>query len=170
MDALNLAIYEEVKELAKEVMTELTTRGLKIAIAESCTGGLATSFITDFDGSSEVLDFSVITYSQDAKEEFLGIPSYVIDSFGTISLECAKLMAEGVSEYEVDFGLATTGVIGESIENKLKGTAFIAINAAGQQTFVKELTLDPNLPRYQLKLEITKHLFLALLEAIDSIY
>lgn len=160
----------EVLELAKEVLDELTSRALTIAIAESCTGGLAASLITDLDGASEVLDFSLITYSQEAKEEFLGISDYIFDNFGIISLECAKLMAEGVADYDVDIGLATTGVIGEAIEEKLKGTAHIAVAVKGHQTIGKDLFLDSKKSRYELKLEIVRELFEVLLYAIDTIF
>ncbi|HUU78873.1 MAG TPA: CinA family protein [candidate division Zixibacteria bacterium] len=165
-----MSLQDELLELAAKVHDELLTRGLTIAIAESCTGGLASSLITDLDGSSEILPFSLVTYSADAKEEFLGIPPFIIRDFGTISLECVKLMAEGLLDYEVDFGLATTGVIGESIEGKLKGTAHVAVAVAGQKTFAKDLTLDPNKTRIELKQEIVKNLFEVLIFAIDSIF
>ena len=161
---------QELTELAQKVLDELATRGLTLAIAESCTGGLASSLLTDFDGCSEVLLYSIIAYSTDAKEEFLGVPSYVIRDFGTISLECVKLMSEGVLEYDADIGLATTGVIGESVEDKLKGTAFIAVAVAGQKTFARELVLDPKKSRHELKKEIVKNLFETLLTAIESVF
>lgn len=162
--------YEDVLELAKEVLDELITRRLTIAIGESCTGGLVSSFITDFNGSSEVFQTGIIAYSAEAKEEFLGVPDYVIQNFGTISIECAKLMAEGATQYDADIGVAITGVIGESIEGKLKGTVFIAIAISDQQSFARELKLDPRKTRYELKLEITYQVFKTLLEVIDEVY
>ncbi|MBK5113160.1 MAG: CinA family protein [Candidatus Heimdallarchaeota archaeon] len=161
---------QELLDLAQKVLDDLTTRGLTLAIAESCTGGLASSVLTDFDGSSDVLLYSIVAYTSEAKEEFLGIPSYVLRDFGTISIECAKLMAEGVLEYDADIGLATTGVIGESIEDKLKGTVFIAVAVAGQKTFAKELVLDPKKSRHELKVEIVIDLFNSLFTAIESVY
>ena len=165
-----MSLDEKIKELASKILEELSTRSFTLAIAESCTGGLATSYLTDLDGSSDILPFSIVAYSADSKEEFLGVPDYVIREFGTISLECAKVMAEGLVEYDVDFGLATTGVIGESIEDKLKGTAHVAVAVSGMKTFGKDLTLDPKLSRSELKLEIIKNLFEVLLYAIDSTY
>lgn len=162
--------YEEVLELANTVLSELTTRGLIISIAESCTGGMVSSFLTDLNDASMVFNTGIVTYSNDSKEEFLGVPGYVFDNFGSISLECAKIMAEGIAKYDADIGAATTGVIGESIENKLRGTAFIAVAVDGQRTFAKELTLNPNLSRYDMKLEITKNLFQGILETIDAVY
>ncbi|HUT81257.1 MAG TPA: CinA family protein [Candidatus Bathyarchaeia archaeon] len=160
----------EVTELAEKVLDELTTRNFTLAIAESCTGGLASSLLTDFDGASEVLLYSVVAYSTEAKEEFLGVPTYIIHNYGTISLECAKLMAEGVTIYDADIGIATTGVIGETFEQKLKGTVFIAVSITGQDTFARELTLNPKKSRYELKLEIIEQLFNDLLTVIDDFY
>ncbi|NHJ86544.1 MAG: CinA family protein [Asgard group archaeon] len=160
----------EINDLAEKVLYELSTRDLTLAIAESCTGGLASSVLTDIDGASDVLLYSVVAYSQDSKEEFLGIPTYIIRDFGTISKECARYMAEGIMEYDADIGLATTGVIGESIEEKLKGTIFLAIAINGHKTYSKELHLDPKLSRNDLKLEIIKELFEMLLAIIDSIF
>ncbi|MHA1220717.1 MAG: CinA family protein, partial [Candidatus Heimdallarchaeota archaeon] len=122
-----MTTYDEVISLTEQVLSDLTTRDLKLAIAESCTGGLISSLLTDLEGSSDVLQYSIVAYTQESKEEFLGVPTHVIHNHGTVSLECAKIMAEGVTIYEADIGLATTGVIGESLEGKLKGTVFIAI-------------------------------------------
>lgn len=165
-----MSLEIRLQDLAKEILEEFTTRGLTLAIAESCTGGLATSLLTDLSGCSEILPFSIIAYSTDAKEEFLGIEPYIIRDFGTISMDCAKLMAEGLLDYDVDVGLATTGVLGESIEDKLKGTAFIAVAIAGQNTYGKELTLDPKKTRTMLKQEIVKILFETTLQAINLTY
>ncbi|MCF2142322.1 MAG: CinA family protein [Candidatus Heimdallarchaeota archaeon] len=161
---------DDIKELAAAVLDELLSRGLTISIAESCTGGLVASTLTDLDGASEVLPYGIVAYSNEAKEEFLGIPGYVLQNFGAISLECAKLMAEGVIIYQTDLGLATTGVIGESIEGKLKGTVFIAIAVAGRETYARELKLDPNLPREAMKAEIVRQLFITLLKVIEEAF
>jgi len=161
---------QDLLDLAQKVLDELTTLDLSLAIAESCTGGLATSILTDLDGSSDVLLYSIVAYTSEAKEEFLGIPHYVLRDFGTISLACAKVMAEGALLYGADIGLATTGVIGESVEDKLKGTAFIAIAVAGQKTFARELVLDPKKSRHELKVDIVLNLFESLITALESTY
>lgn len=160
----------DIRELSKKVLDELTMRGFTLALAESCTGGLATSFLTDFDGASEVLQYGIVAYSTESKEEFLGIPTHVIHNYGTISLECAKIMAESATIYDADIGLATTGVLGETFEQKLKGTVFIAVAIAGQETFARELTLDPKKNRFELKLEIIEQLFNYLLASIEDLY
>jgi nicotinamide-nucleotide amidase len=165
-----LRSYEDIHELAKEVLNELRTRHLIISFAESCTGGLITSFLTDLNGSSEVFTTGIIAYNEESKEEFLGVPDYAIQNFGTISLQCVKLMAEGATEYDADIGVATTGVLGEAIEGKLKGTVFIAVAFKGIQSFARELSLDPTKSRYELKLEISYLVYKMILETIDEIY
>jgi PncC family amidohydrolase len=165
-----MTLESTVLQLAATVVDECDTRGLTLAVAESCTGGLVSSFLTDIDGSSEVLPFGLVVYSAEAKEEFVGVPGYVLRDFGTVSIECAKVMAEGLLSYEVDIGLSTTGVIGDSIENKLKGTVFIAVAVAGNPTFGKELVLDPKLGRRELKLVIVKQLFEVLLHVLDEVF
>jgi nicotinamide-nucleotide amidase len=168
--ACKMSESQELTELAQKVLDELSTRRLTLAIAESCTGGFVSSVLTDLDGASDVLLYSIVAYNSEAKEEFLGIPSNILHEFGTISLECAKLMSEGVLQYDADIGLATTGVIGESVEDKLKGTVFIAVAVSGQKTFARELVLDPKKPRHELKIEIVMNLFETLLTAIESVF
>ena len=165
-----MTIDENLTDLADQVLHELRTRALTLAVAESCTGGLVTSLLTDQEGSSDVLLYSIVAYNTDAKEEFLGIPSHIIHDHGTISLEVAKMMAEGVLEYDADVGLSTTGVIGEAIEGKLKGTVFIGVAINGQKTIARELTLDPKKSRYELKKEIAEKLFKELIDTLDSVY
>ncbi|MEA2070451.1 MAG: CinA family protein [Asgard group archaeon] len=158
----------ELRDLAKHIVDEFTTLNITLAIAESCTGGLASSLLTDIDGSSDIFPFGLVTYSVNAKEEFLGIPNYLIAEYGTVSIECAKRMASSLLDYDVSFGLATTGVVGKPYEGKFTGTAFIAVARPGEKTIGKELKLDPNLSRFQLKMEIVGELFHLLLEAHEE--
>ncbi len=167
---MNLTFDDELSELAEQVLHELRTRTLTLAIAESCTGGLVTSLLTDLDDCSDVLLYSIVAYTTDSKEEFLGVPSYIIRDHGTISFEVAKMMAEGVLEYDADVGLSTTGVIGEASEGKLKGTVFIGVAIDGQTTFARELELDPKKSRHELKKEIAQKLFKELIAILESVY
>lgn len=156
-------------ELAQTVLAELTSRGLTIATAESCTGGYVASILTDIDGASNAFSFCLVAYSVEAKEEFLGIPPYIVRNYGTVSVECVKEMAKNLINYGVDIGLSTTGVIGESIEGKLKGTVFLGITINNHNTSTKELSLDPKLSRPELKQEIVKQLLEFLLETLENV-
>ena len=122
--------------LAGNVSRRMTERKLMLAVAESCTGGLITDRLTDIPGSSAFLERGVVTYSNAAKTELLGVPEAVIREHGAVSAETARLMAEGVRKSAgTDLGLAVTGIAGPSggTEAKPVGTAFIAL-ACGETT------------------------------------
>ena len=111
-----------------------------LAIAESCTGGLIASRITDIAGSSEFLERGVVAYSNRAKKELLGVKSDLIERFGAVSSEVAQSMAVGVKERSaVDYGLAVTGIAGPSGGSKEKpvGLVFLAL-ASSRGVVVKK--------------------------------
>ncbi len=108
----------------------LTEKGWTLAVAESCTGGLVTDRLTDVPGSSEFLERSVVTYSNAAKTDLLGVPADVIEQYGAVSEQTARLMAEGVRTLaRTDVGLAITGIAGPAGGTDLKpvGTVYIAL-------------------------------------------
>ncbi len=91
----------------------LTERGLTIAIAESCTGGLITDRITNVGGSSNYFERGVVAYSNKSKIELLGIPEELIKTHGAVSKEVAEAMATGIRRIaHTDIGLSTTGIAG----------------------------------------------------------
>lgn len=113
----------------------LKERKLTIAVAESCTGGLITSRLTDVPGSSEYLERAAVTYSNAAKVSLLGVPEEIIAKHGAVSEETARLMAEGVRKMAgTDLGLASTGIAGPSggSEAKPTGTVYLALSDAAQ--------------------------------------
>ncbi len=106
----------------------LSERDLRIAVAESCTGGLISSRITNVSGSSEYFERGIITYSNAAKVENLKIDEDMIDQYGAVSMEVARLMAEGVKAVSgTDIGLAVTGIMGPggATFNKPVGLVYI---------------------------------------------
>ncbi|MCX7634578.1 MAG: competence/damage-inducible protein A [Syntrophales bacterium] len=117
----------------------LTERGLTIAVAESCTGGLITDRLTDVPGSSSFLERGVVVYANAAKTALLGVPGEIIDTHGAVSEATARLMAEGVRALaKTDLGLASTGIAGPSggTPEKPVGTVFIAL-ADGRETLCR---------------------------------
>jgi nicotinamide-nucleotide amidase len=91
----------------------LADRGWKIAVAESCTGGLITSRLTDVPGSSRYVDRSLVTYSNEAKVELLGVPAEMIAEHGAVSEQVATAMAANVrASARVDVGVGVTGIAG----------------------------------------------------------
>ncbi len=124
-------IYGKDNQTLEEVVGKLLNdRGLTIAVAESCTGGLISSRITNVSGSSKYFERSMITYSNGAKVELLGIDEDLIMKYGSVSLEVARLMAEGIKGVSgTDIGLAATGIMGPTgaTENKPVGLVYIGI-------------------------------------------
>ena len=87
-----------IVELARRVVKENAAAGRKVVVAESCTGGLVAAALTEVPGSSEVLDRGFVTYSNEAKQEMLGVPEDIIDAFGAVSVACVFAMAQGALE------------------------------------------------------------------------
>ena len=98
---------------ATDVLETCRTRGLTLATAESCTGGLVAGALTDIAGSSDVVDRGFVTYSNDAKQQMLGVPAETLKTFGAVSKQTAAAMALGaLSRAEVDLAVAITGIAG----------------------------------------------------------
>ena len=113
-----------------EVGEVLRKRGLTLAVAESCTGGLLSSLITDVPGSSDYFRGGVVAYSNEVKERVLGVPREILETVGAVSPECARAMAEGVRRLlNADLALATTGIAGPTggTPTKPVGLVYIAL-------------------------------------------
>jgi PncC family amidohydrolase len=111
-----------------------------IAFAESCTGGLIASRVTDVPGASDYFEAGVVSYSNRAKREFLGVSAEVLAAKGAVSAETATEMAEGIRRVAgVDIGLSVTGIAGPGggSPEKPVGTVFMALAAEGR-TIVRE--------------------------------
>ncbi len=103
----------DTRTLARSLLDLCRMRKLKIATAESCTGGLVAGALTDIPGSSDVVDRGFITYSNDAKRAMLGVKASTLDAFGAVSRETAIAMAVGALEAaDVDLAVAITGIAG----------------------------------------------------------
>ncbi|MHA1125697.1 MAG: CinA family protein [Candidatus Heimdallarchaeota archaeon] len=165
-----MEISDELRTLAQEAIEEVYKRDLTIAIAEECTGGLISTLVTEFAETLDALLFSVVVPNSEAKEEFLGLPTYIFTNFGAVSMECTKAMAESLLDYDADIGLAITGILGEGKEGKLKGTAYAAVAVKGHDTFVKQMSLNPTAQRFELKILIAKEAFDVLRFAIKSTF
>lgn len=153
------------------VARQLFRFSLTVATAESCTGGLISSRLTDISGSSTYVKENFITYSEDAKVDILGVDREIIENYGVISKECAEAMAEGLfRKTNRDICLSITGVAGpQASGGRPVGTAFIAIkNKYCVQ--VKELKLNSHLSRKTLKFLFSEEALAFLLEFINANY
>ena len=114
--------------LAGELVRILTARGKMIALAESCTAGLAADMIARFPGASRVLWGSFVTYTVDAKIRMLGVPRGLIDKHGAVSSPVAVAMAEGALERSgASWAVSITGFAGPGVEGTPVGTVWIGI-------------------------------------------
>jgi nicotinamide-nucleotide amidase len=104
---------EDLTERARALLDLCRTRQLKIAAAESCTGGLVAAVLTEIPGSSDVFERSFVTYSNGAKQEMLGVPPMTLASHGAVSRETAEAMAKGaLAHAPVDLVVSITGIAG----------------------------------------------------------
>jgi nicotinamide-nucleotide amidase len=138
LEVIGEDVFSTRGESLEEVLgANLAAAGLHIALAESCTGGLATSRLTDVPGSSRYVDRAVVTYSNEAKTALLGVPATLIAEHGAVSEVVARAMAEGVRERGgVEIGVAITGIAGPGggSPEKPVGTVAIAVATLGAAT------------------------------------
>lgn len=121
-----------MKDSAKKLVDILSEKGLRIASAESCTGGMVSAAITAAPGASSVFDGTVVSYSNGVKNTLLGVPQEVLDTHGAVSAQCAEAMAEGVrSLMSADIGISLTGIAGPGggTPEKPVGTVYLGISS-----------------------------------------
>ncbi|HET6519394.1 MAG TPA: CinA family protein [Geminicoccaceae bacterium] len=117
--------------LARRVLAACEARGLRLATAESCTGGLIAACLTEIAGSSTVVDRGFVTYDNRAKEEMLGVPADVLARAGAVSEEAARAMAEGaLARAPVDVAVAVTGIAGPGGATPTKPVGLVHLAAA----------------------------------------
>ncbi len=131
----DFTLPEELVAAARRVIEANRAAGMKVAVAESCTAGLVCAALTEIAGSSDVFEAGFVTYSNEAKEEILGVSDEVIDTFGSVSIAAAWSMAQGVLEKSrADVAVAITGIAGPAggSERKPVGTVVFAVARRGQ--------------------------------------
>lgn len=123
-------VSERFPTLAEEVHTLMCENKHTLALAESCTGGMLSNLLVEYPGSSAYLQMGLVTYSNDAKRQLLGVPAAVLATDGAVSTETALAMARGArSLADTDFALAVTGIAGPDggSADKPVGTVVIAL-------------------------------------------
>ena len=135
---------ERLLREAESLLEACRTRGLKLATAESCTGGLIAALLTEIPGSSDVVERGFVTYSNAAKAEQLGVPADLIAVHGAVSEPVARAMAEGaLSHSHADLAVSVTGVAGPGGGSLAKpvGLVHLAVARRGAPTLHQELRL-----------------------------
>ena len=123
---------DDIDRLARKVVEAATARGLAIATAESCTGGLVSGALTAVAGSSAVVERGFVTYSNAAKAELLGVPAELIDRHGAVSEPVARAMAQGALVHSAAaVSVAVTGIAGPGGGSPDKPVGLVHFAAAG---------------------------------------
>jgi PncC family amidohydrolase len=119
--------------IVRDIADQLTSKGLTLAVAESCTGGLISNEITNLPGASAFFTLGMVCYSAESKKKLLGISSALLQTYGTVSKETAAAMAQGIRKISgADLSISTTGVAGpDTVEGRKKGLVFIAVAREG---------------------------------------
>jgi nicotinamide-nucleotide amidase len=146
---------EQLQDVATGVLADLRRRGVKLATAESCTGGLIAGLLTEIPGSSDVVDCGIVTYSNAAKQQLVGVPAALLDRHGAVSAEVARAMAEGMLQRAplAKIAVAVTGVAGPGGGTAAKpvGLVHLACAMAGRPTVHRECRFG-DLSRVEIRL------------------
>ena len=156
----------ELAEMAEHVLDGFRAEGLKIATAESCTGGLIAALLTSIAGSSDVFERGYVTYSNEAKETAIGVDPELIQEHGAVSAPVAVAMAMGaLAHSNADASVAVTGIAGPGggSAEKPVGLVFIAVaNRQEEGAFVEEFRFGAT-SRDEIRNETSKMAFEMLL-------
>ena len=159
----------DVDSLEHAVLLFLKEKGLTLACAESCTGGLVSKRITDLAGSSEVFLGGCVTYSNEAKRTLLGVSEESLARYGAVSEQVAREMAKGVrTRLGADVGVSLTGIAGPGggSEEKPVGTVYVGISTERGEK-VKRLNLSPMRSRDYIRLVSASNAFDMILHCME---
>ncbi|WP_419770413.1 MAG: CinA family protein [Candidatus Marinarcus sp.] len=140
-----------------------------ITCAESCTGGLIASMITEHSGSSDIFNGSIVSYSNEVKMSELQVKKEHLENFGAVSIEVVQDMLQGVlRKFKADFAIAVSGVAGPTggTKNKPVGTVIIGISAPNNCTVVKQYHFKGN--RKEVQIQTAKESFRKILNFLEK--
>lgn len=159
----------DVGEVENAAVSILKEKGLTVAIAESCTGGLVSKRVTDIAGVSDIFTLSMCTYANEMKEKCLGVQHDTLVNYGAVSEQCAAEMAEGIRKVAgTDIGVSVTGIAGPTggTEEKPVGTVYIGVSSKGlTKVFYKKFGSGRKNQRAYTRNVAAKNTLLALLQA-----
>ena len=156
-----------MNEIISKVHELFKNQKLTLSVAESCTGGLISHWITSAPGASAFFRSGIVAYSRDCKEDILNVSDDVIKKFGMVSKEVAIEMAERVRLLtKTDYSVSTTGNLGPDVlEGKNLGLIYVAVSKEGR-TISKDLTLRGN--RDQNKIDASIAALTILMNMVDT--
>ena len=124
-----------MKKLSKKILVILRKKRLKLAVVESCTGGMLSSAITSVSGSSKIFTLGLVTYSNQSKNRLLKVPKEIIKKYGAVSSQCCSSMVKNLSKIsQSNVSISITGIAGPNGGSKKKpvGLVFIGIKRASK--------------------------------------
>jgi nicotinamide-nucleotide amidase len=125
---------------ASQIIERYRKAGLRIATAESCTGGMVAAALTDVAGSSDVFERGFVTYSNDAKQELIGVPAATIAAHGAVSAETAEAMALGaLAHSRADVAVSVTGIAGPGGGSAEKPVGLVWFGVVRRGTTIRTL-------------------------------
>lgn len=138
-ETLSPVLAPDVEHLIHVVAQAACKRGFRLVTAESCTAGLLASLLTDIEGCSHAFDRGYVAYTDQAKQQMVGVPEHLLAKYGPVSAEVAKAMAEGaLTRSEGDIALSITGFAGAAPEGEEPGLVFLALARQPRPTEVRE--------------------------------
>lgn len=155
--------------LEQEIIQLLQQQNKKVAVAESCTGGLISHRLTNISGSSACVDLNITSYANWAKQEFLEVGAKIIEDEGAVSEVVAIEMAKGIQQLaKTNFGLGITGIAGPTggTDEKPVGLAYAAIALPNGITQVKKIVVNPRYPRVKIKYWFSQYALFELWQAL----
>ena len=154
--------------ITTEILATARARGILIATAESCTGGMIAAALTDIAGSSDVFDRGFVTYSNDAKIDMLGVGQETLTAHGAVSEQIAREMATGaLTRSNATLAVATTGIAGPSgSEYKPEGRVCFGLAQTGHPTQTQTIEFGP-LGRAAVRVAATEYALGLLLHALQ---
>ena len=156
-------------ELCTKIVDILKQRGLTLSTAESCTGGLVAKSITDVSGCSSVFYGGVVSYDNSVKQGVLGVKEETLNTYGAVSYETAREMAQGVRRaLNTDIGISTTGIAGPDggTPTKPVGTVYIGIATSDSVQSIR-LNINENFSRSEIRAQACYQLLKLLLEKLS---
>ena len=156
--------------IEEEIVTKLSELKYHIAVAESCTGGLVAAKLINVAGVSEVLDFSMITYANEAKIKFLDVTENDINKYGVVSEQVALAMAKGIAKLaNANVGLATSGIAGPSGATKTKPVGMVCFGIYLNGECYTYTNYFGNIGRQNVRQQATQFILLKLKELLETI-
>lgn len=167
-ETLEPALPQALDRHAERAMRRLCDKQLTVATAESCTGGLLASLLTDIEGCGHGFDRGFVTYSGEAKKELLGLPEDLVEGNDAVSAQVARKMAEGaLDRCDADIALSATGFAGPAGPNCEEGLVFMACARRGHETAIAERHFGA-IGRGPVRIEALKVLIELMEQAIEA--